>query len=1016
MNPENFERLKEILDQATDVPADQRRDFLISACGDDRKLLQETLSLIVFADVSESVRTIDMPSSADMTGRTCGHYLIVGMLGAGGMGVVYEARDTKLDRTVALKFLPPGSTSNPDTRSRFLQEAQAASALDHPNVCTIHEVNETADGQLYIAMTRYSGQTLKDRLTEGSLPVAEALEIARQMTSGLAAAHRHGIVHRDIKPANIFLTDDGLVKILDFGLARLPDHTALTKAGATLGTVAYMSPEQARGERPGPASDTWSVGVVLYEALTGKVPFAGRFHQAVIYAILNQDPEPLVQLRPDSPTPLNAIVASCLAKDAADRPSNAGALLADLRKVGADKPSGTRPWRIRRSLTVALLLAFGTAVVAIVGGVFDTTPTVQTPRLAIGQFQQHEGGEDQVSMTGIIALLNISLCESRDYTVISAEYLQDLRRRRLSAGTNPLNPGEDLELAREAKATHILTGELVAAGGGIVVTWRVIDTNDGRIVRAGSSEGVQMTPLATEIAKAVSGALLDISGVEVNPAGDIRYVEVTADSDAFRYYATALVAEESGRINETRRHLLRAVELDSTFAMAFFALSRIYNPETEKNQAQDAARTAWRYRDRLGRKDRLLLQAHRMHLDFKVSGAISAYDEILINWPDNMEARVRRAETKTYFRCTKAADTDAKAGLVYFPSNQALLAIAIKSAMALGNWDEAGSIAEDKEAILGKHVQGSVLLGTLNLRLGRFDDALRYFDFVFTADADQVAYARRRGLCAFGRGDLDGAIGILGGVLADSRCTSADSVNLQGFARLAGLPQLVADAGRPRESLQYFNRVEGELGTYEEVLLYAGLADLATSRMAVGIASLDYSVNEEIHELLGICFGIHCLAAVGRSTEAESLLHEAEQRISANPDLPCGWIQRLLELKARVAIAKSNPSEALEHLGALYAEGLGRLEYRELEVLELSAEVQAEAGRVEEAITILEDLTRVYRGRTLAHYKLGLLYEQLGRTRDACTAYETALELWHNSEPDYPYPGIARARLEKLRM
>ena len=212
------------------------------------------------------------------------------------MGVVYKAEDTKLGRTVALKFLPPDLTRDAEAKERFVQEARAASALDHPNICNVHEIDETADGQTFIAMACYDGESLKAKIERGPLKLDEALDIATQIAQGLAKAHGQGIIHRDIKPANILITKDGLVKIVDFGLAKLAG-TKLTKTGKTLGTAQYMSPEQARGEQVDQRADIWSLGIVLYEMLTGKHAFPGEYEQATLYAIMNEEPEPVTAVR-----------------------------------------------------------------------------------------------------------------------------------------------------------------------------------------------------------------------------------------------------------------------------------------------------------------------------------------------------------------------------------------------------------------------------------------------------------------------------------------------------------------------------------------------------------------------------------------------------------------------------------------------------------------------------------------------------------------------------------------------
>jgi serine/threonine protein kinase/Tol biopolymer transport system component len=271
-------------------------------------------------------------SPSSMTGRVIGHYVIREHLGGGGMGVVYKAEDTRLERTVALKFLPPELTRDPMAKARFLQEARAASALEHPNICTIHEVDETDDGQLYLAMPAYDGETLKRRIERGPLPVGEAVDIAIQIGQGLAKAHRQGIVHRDIKPANLIVTGDGIVKILDFGLAKLAGAAGLTRAGFCLGTPSYMSPEQARGDVDH-RTDLWSLGVVLYEMVAGRPPFRADTDQGIIYALLTDEPEPLRKLRPDAPAELEQIVKGMLAKDPEARYPSLEPAIADLRHL-----------------------------------------------------------------------------------------------------------------------------------------------------------------------------------------------------------------------------------------------------------------------------------------------------------------------------------------------------------------------------------------------------------------------------------------------------------------------------------------------------------------------------------------------------------------------------------------------------------------------------------------------------------------------------------------------------------
>jgi eukaryotic-like serine/threonine-protein kinase len=300
------------------------------------------------------------PPAWEAADRGASRYRLLGPLGIGGMGVVYRALDTQLGRTVALKFLPPALAPDAQAKARFLEEARAVAALDHPNICTLFEVGETADGQLYLAIACYEGETLKTRLGRGPVSVSEALQITVQVASGLARAHRLGIVHRDIKPANLMLTSDGMVKILDFGIAQLPGRVPVRPLP---GTPAYMSPEQARGEEVDARSDLWSLGVVLYEMLYGRKPGDAGSRAATTPLVL----PPAGSLQPDTPPELSRLLSRMLAVDPGDRHPDTTALLADLaRLAGAATASGAalsravpRPRRLAVALSVVAAVAVG---------------------------------------------------------------------------------------------------------------------------------------------------------------------------------------------------------------------------------------------------------------------------------------------------------------------------------------------------------------------------------------------------------------------------------------------------------------------------------------------------------------------------------------------------------------------------------------------------------------------------------------------------------------------------------
>ena len=254
-----------------------------------------------------------------MIGQTISHYRILDKLGVGGMGVVYKAEDTKLGRTVAIKVLPQSLGGDNEAKSRFVQEAKAASSLDHLNICTIHEIDEMEDGRIFMVMAFYEGCTVKEHLDRGPIDVARAVNIAIGVAHGLERAHERGIIHRDIKPANIMVTSEGIVKIMDFGIAKLAGEATITRTGSSIGTVAYMSPEQASGRTVDHRTDIWSLGVLLYEMLTGRRPFGGNYDQAIVYAIMNDTPHPPSIIQRAVPGVLDRIIMKAMAKAPAER-------------------------------------------------------------------------------------------------------------------------------------------------------------------------------------------------------------------------------------------------------------------------------------------------------------------------------------------------------------------------------------------------------------------------------------------------------------------------------------------------------------------------------------------------------------------------------------------------------------------------------------------------------------------------------------------------------------------------
>jgi Tol biopolymer transport system component/predicted Ser/Thr protein kinase len=388
MTPERWQRVKELFESALERAPDERPAFLDQACDGDESLRTEVQSLLASYQEGESfmerpavalaAETLAGSRSESPIGQTIGHYQVIREIGSGGMGEVYLAQDIRLGRHVALKLLPTYLSKDEDRLRRFEQEARTASALDHPNVCVIHEVRETEDDRHYIAMEYVDGVTLRQHMTEARLKLGEVLDVAVQVASGLAAAHEVGVMHRDIKPENIMLRRDGYVKVLDFGLAKLteqettdvaatPGARVTTDTGVVMGTSRYMSPEQVRGLAVDARTDIWSLGVVLYEMVTTRVPFEGATTSDVIVSILEREPPPLAQFSPAAPAELQRIIAKALHKDREGRYQTAKELLIDVRNLKQDveleaklehsqQPGSSRRRVLRTSATTSAAL------------------------------------------------------------------------------------------------------------------------------------------------------------------------------------------------------------------------------------------------------------------------------------------------------------------------------------------------------------------------------------------------------------------------------------------------------------------------------------------------------------------------------------------------------------------------------------------------------------------------------------------------------------------------------------
>jgi tetratricopeptide (TPR) repeat protein len=533
-------------------------------------------------------------------GTTISHFKILGKLGGGGMGVVYKAQDLKLDRFVALKFLPPDLTRDSESKQRFIHEAKAASALQHNNICTVHDIDETDDGQIFIVMDLYEGETLKKQIERGPLKIDEAIDIAIQIAQGLEEAHKHQIVHRDIKPANVLITASGVVKIVDFGLAKLAGQSRVTRTGSTIGTAAYMSPEQAQGLDVDHRTDIWSLGVVLFEMLTGKLPFRGEHEAALMYSITNQEPVPPTSVRGDIPEDLEKIILRLLQKDPRNRYQSAADLRDDLQRFLGEPPT-PRPLRMLRAvfrqrfsvpLTAALTVVTVAAILFAMGVLQRWVGHATMPdklHIAVLPFTNIGGdSSNAVFSSGLFEIITRKLAQLHRYRADMLVFSPAATRTIQNANDAYRNLGASIAVDCSVQwqpSQAQVTVSLEDARTSVVI--------DSRTIR---SESVMRSRLENEVINAIA----DMIGIQLNSA-DLEGLAAggTKDENANDLYVQArgelLDYLRLAKLNNAINLFQRAIGADPQCALAHAGLGEAYwrrYETTNDRQWVDSAITA----------------------------------------------------------------------------------------------------------------------------------------------------------------------------------------------------------------------------------------------------------------------------------------------------------------------------------------------------------------------------------------------------------------------------------------
>jgi len=726
-----------------------------------------------------------------LIGQTISHYRILEKLGEGGMGVVYRAEDIRLHRMVALKFLPQAFTFNEEARDRFIREAQAAGALDHPNICPVYDVDETADGVSFIAMAFCEGESLREKIDRGPMQPREAIDIAIQIASGLKEAHGNGIVHRDIKPTNILLIREGFARIVDFGLAKLRGRSKLTKENTTIGTVEYMSPEQARGDDVDLRTDLWSLGCLIFEMISGTTPFQGEYEQAVIYSILNTAPPPLTGIRSGIPMELERIVNKCLEKNPGERYQGAADLIADLSHLSRTLESSARTAAAvpvsGRPRKFSLLAAAGGVLILAATALLILRPFSPEPgdprnSIAVLPFSNLTGNEEEDFFAdGITDDILTQLYKVGDLRVTSRTTMQQYRGTTKSIR----------DIGGELRATAVLEGSVRREGDRIRIVAQLIDvgTDDHLWAETYDRKLEDVFNVQSEIALSIARAL----HARLSPAEEGRLT--ASSSPDIRSYNLVLQGNSyfyRGSREDVRRAIEKyeeALAVDSGDARAWAQLATAYARLSDVG----ALGTREGYEKARHAAERSLALDDQLALGHTIMGWIKrSYDW---DWA--------------------GAEIECRKALELAPGDVTVIRNMANLEKTLGNFDAAISLMERAADLDPNRVPIYTSLGLVSMYAGRLDGAASAYRNAIRMNPGYPAAHTFLGLVLLLAGDPAGAIGE---ILKESD---------EGW-RAYGLAQAYYGASRPGDAdsaLQVLKEEFGEESMYQVAQAYAFRAE-----------------------------------------------------------------------------------------------------------------------------------------------------------------------------------------------